>query len=89
MFVAILMFALHATILRRLGNCKGFRLCAAATEIFSGTSTKITRQMGVTLVIWAKITNAINSAIGLVAKGLCHFVLWWCVLAFLTAILGW
>lgn len=86
MFVAILMFALLATILRCLGNCKGFRLCAAATEVISGTSTSST---GVTPVIWAKPTNAINRAIGLVAEGLWHFVLWWCVLAFHTAILGW
>lgn len=86
MFVAILKFALHAAILRRLGNYKGFRLCAAATEVFSCTTTSCA---GVAVGIIAKVTNAINRAIGLVAEGLWHFILWWCVLAFHTAILGW
>jgi hypothetical protein len=90
--VAILMRALHSTIHCLLGNAKGFRLCAAATEVISGTfrhSTNSTSNFGIAHVIWAKVANAINRAIGLVAEGLCHFVLWWCVLAFHTAMLGW
>jgi len=84
--VAILMRALHATIHCLLGNVKEFRLCAAATEVISSTSTSNT---GVAHVIWAIIANAINRAIGLVAEGLWQFVLWRCVLAFHTTMLGW